>query len=402
VAGDVLGLLAALAAVLLSARILGAIARRLGQPSIIGEILAGVLLGPTVLGFAASTPWTDSVGTLAASLFLLAAGMEVDLPVLRKEVRTALAVGVTGILIPFGLGFAAATAAPVALALEPGDPTGGAIFFGIALSISALPVIVRTLMDLGLYRTGFGMAVVGAAVLDDLVGWLLFALLVSRFDSHAHAPWGPAGTALSIVLFSVFMLTVVRWGADRAIPRVVTRMGAGGVVLLAVVMALASGAWLRWSGGEAIFGAFLTGIALGSSEHVPARSRALISGSVERVFSPLFFGMIGLRVDFARHFDGELCLLVIAIACTAKVLGCSLGARLAGMPARRAWAFGFAMNSRGAMEIVLGVLALEAGIIGPRLLVALVVMAIVTSLVAGPAITRLLGPGSPAGSRAPG
>jgi Kef-type K+ transport system membrane component KefB len=399
--GDALGLLAALAAVLLVARGLGLIATRLGQPAVAGEILAGVLLGPTVLALVPPTPSIDLVGRISVSLFLLGAGMEVDLSTLRRELRTALAVGVGGILFPFALGFAVASLAPAALALETGDSTGGAIFFGIAMSISALPVIVRTLMNLGLYRTDFGMAVVAAAVLDDLVGWMLFALLLARLGTPVHAGWGPAGTVLSEAVLAVAMLTVVRRGADRALPSIAPRVGGVGVLFLAVALALAAGAWARWSGGQAMFGAFLAGIALGDSEHVPQRTRSMLSGCVENVFGPLFFGMIGLKVDFALHFDGRLCLLVISLACVAKLLGCSVGARLAGMPARRAWAFGFAMNSRGAMEIVLGVLALDAGIIGPRLLVALVVMALVTSLAAGPAIRRLLGPAAPAPRLAP-
>ncbi len=383
-----------LVAVIVAARVLGAVAKRLGQPAVAGEILAGVLLGPSVFGWVSAMPSIDLAGKFAAGLFLFVAGMEVDLSAVRRERRTALTVGISGLAFPFALGFAVAWLAPGAL--EFGASAGranGAIFFGIALSISALPVIARTLMNLGLYRTSFGMTVIAAAVIDDLVGWVLFALVVSRVASDVHEGPGPYWTLPLVLALAALMLTVVRRGADRALPGATLRVGAGGVAALAALLALATGLCAHWIGVHAMFGAFLAGIALGDSANLPARARSILGGSVENVFAPLFFGSIGLKVDFVRNFDARLCIVVLALACAAKLLGCSIGARLAGMPPRRAWALGFAMNSRGAMEIVLGLLALDAGLIGPRMLVALVVMAIVTSLMAGPAIKRLLGTG---------
>jgi Kef-type K+ transport system membrane component KefB len=388
---DALRLAATIGLVVVVARLLGGLARRLKQPAVAGEIVAGVLLGPTLLGWAAPSPTLEALGRVAAGLFLLAAGMEVDLSTLRRERRTAAYVGLAGLALPCSLGFAVAWAAPETFGFHASDRADGALFFGIALSISALPVIARTLMNLGLYRTDFGVAVIAAAVLDDVVGWSLFALLVARLPAEAVRGLGPAWTLPLVAALVVVMLTVVRHGADRALPRIAPRVGAVGVVALSSVLAFAVGAVAHWSGVHAMFGAFLVGIALGDSAHLPARSRSLLGGAVDGFVAPLFFGAIGLKVDFARHFDGALCALVLGIACAAKVLGCALGARVAGMPPRRAWAFGFAMNSRGAMEIMLAMLALEAGLIGPPMLVALVLMAVVTSLMAGPVVRALLG-----------
>jgi Kef-type K+ transport system membrane component KefB len=381
--------------VVLAARLLGATARRFRQPAVAGEILAGVVLGPSGLGLAGPSPTLDFVARFAVGLFLLSAGMEVDLSTVRREGRTAVVIGVAGLAFPFALGFAVASLAPDVLSIEPRAPTNGAIFFGIAMAISALPVIARTLMNLSLYRTDFGMTVIAAAVLDDIVGWSLFALLVARVSGASDDGLGVAWTIPLVVILAALMLTIVRRGIDRTLPSVSGRAGAGGVVAVAASVALVVGLLAQWIGVHAVFGAFLTGIAFGDSCHMPDRSRAILGGAVERLFAPLFFGSIGLEVNVARDFDPRLCAVVLGLACAGKLLACSLGARLAGIPPRRAWAFGFAMNSRGAMEIVLGMLALDAGLIGPPLFVALVLMALVTSVASGPAIARLLGPTIP-------
>jgi Kef-type K+ transport system membrane component KefB len=380
-----------LAAVVLVARLLGALARRLKQPAVAGEILAGVLLGPSLTGLVATSSAADVAARIAVGVFLLAAGMEVDLSTVRRERRTSLFVGVSGLAVPFALGFATAWFAPDLLAVGGrGDRVSGAIFFGIALSISALPVIARTLMDLGLFRTSFGMTVIAAAVLDDVVGWVLFALLVARFGGAEGNGPGPAWTLPLVLILAVVMLTVVRRGIDGALPRAAPRLGTGGVVAAALLLAGAAGLAAHWAGVHAMFGAFLAGIALGDSKHLPEKPRVVLTRSVDGFFAPLFFGSIGLKVDVAHAFDPALCALVLGLACAAKLVGCSTGARLAGMAPRRAWALGFALNSRGAMEIVLGVLALDAGLIGAPMLVALVLMALVTSVVSGPAIRHLL------------
>jgi Kef-type K+ transport system membrane component KefB len=392
----------AVLAIIVGARVLGAVARRLGQPAVVGELVAGIVLGPGVLGVLAPSAALDVVGTIAASGFLLAAGLEVRLSSLRSEVRSSVAVGLGGIAFPLALGFAAAKFAPASLALEGSDATGGAMFVGIALSISALPVIVRTLMDLRLHGTGFGTAVLAAAMFDDLVGWLLFALLLGRFQAGLPGAWNPWATVAAELVLAVLMVTVVRVAMNRMLAGAGPRFGPTGAVLAAVLLACAAGAWAGFSGGSVLFGALLAGVAVGDGAHVPKASRSFLASAAGLVFGPLFFGMMGLKVDFVRHFDLRLCLLVLALACVAKVVGCWAGARLVGIPGRRALAFGFAMNSRGAMGIVLGLAALEAGIIGPRLLVALVAMAVITSVMAGPCIRMALRGAGEEGGDAPG
>jgi mannitol/fructose-specific phosphotransferase system IIA component (Ntr-type) len=164
----------------------------------------------------------------------------------------------------------------------------------------------------------------------------------------------------------------------------------GGVLGFAVTMGLLGAAFTEFAGIHAIFGAFLVGVALGDSSHLSERTRVMIDEFVSFIFAPLFFASIGLKVNFVTHFDLPLVLMVLLVATVGKLFGAVLGARWGGFPTRERWAIGFAMNARGAMEIILGTLALEAGIIRQRLFVALVVMAIVTSAVGGPLIRRVL------------
>jgi mannitol/fructose-specific phosphotransferase system IIA component (Ntr-type) len=160
----------------------------------------------------------------------------------------------------------------------------------------------------------------------------------------------------------------------------------------ALILALLGATVTEWIGIHAIFGAFLVGVAAGDSSHLRERTRVTIDQFVSFIFAPLFFASIGLKVNFLTHFDFSLVLTVLLIACVGKLSGGTLGARWGGMSSREAWAVGFAMNSRGAMEIILGTLALEAGIIRQSLFVALIIMAIVTSMMSGPVMRIILRP----------
>lgn len=386
------------------ARILGELARRFHQPAILGELLAGVLLGPTVFGtllpewqgwlFPLSGPNTvvlDAIGSLAIVLFLLVAGMEVDLSIVWRQGRAALKVGVLGTVIPFVFGLLGAWLVPTALGRQAdADPLIFALFLATAMAISALPVIAKTLMDLDLYRTDLGMVVVSAAIFNDLIGWTVFALILGMLGTHG-AGLSIGATLASTLCYAIGMLTVGRWLMHRALPALQAYTHyPGGVLGFAVTVALFGSALTEFIGIHAIFGSFLVGVALGSSPHLQERTRMMIDEFVSFIFAPVFFASIGLRVNFATHFDLSLVLLVLALACAGKLLGAVLGARWGGMTLRDQWAVGFAMNARGAMEIILGTLALEAGIIRQRLFVALVVMAIVTSAAGGPLIRRIL------------
>jgi Kef-type K+ transport system membrane component KefB/mannitol/fructose-specific phosphotransferase system IIA component (Ntr-type) len=383
-----------------AARLLGEIAQRLHQPAVLGELLAGVLLGPTVFGnlMPEWQAWLfpptgnnaivlDAIGSLAIVLFLLVAGLEVDLSIVWRQGRTALKVGVLGTAIPFAFGLAGAYFMPGAFGRQQdADPTVFALFLATAMAISSLPVIAKTLMDLNLYRTDLGMVVVSAAIFNDLIGWTIFAIILGMI-SEQGAGSGVATTIGLTLLFAVLMLTVGRWLVNRALPLLQAYAHwPAGVLGFIVTLGLLGAAFTESIGIHAIFGSFLVGVALGESKHLQERTRVMIEEFVSIIFAPVFFASIGLRVNFATQFDWPLVTLVLILACVGKLVGAYFGARWGGMSTRDRWAVAFAMNSRGAMEIILGLLALEAGVIHQRLFVALVVMAIVTSAISGPLI----------------
>lgn len=395
----------ALGVLLASGRLLGELAQRFGQPAVVGELLAGVLLGPTVMGrvwpeftltlFPASGLRADvleGLTTLSVALFLMSAGIDVQFSTIWRRGKTSLSVAIAGFAFPFALAFAAAWFVPFNLGCEPdANPRIFALFFAAAISISALPVIARTLMDLDLYRSDLGMIVIAAAVFNDLLGWMVFAVTLGLLDGGANPFLSASATILFTLLSAAVMLTLGRWLLHRVLPWIQAHATwPGGVMGFAVSLALLAAAVTEWIGIHAIFGAFLVGVAIGDSSHLRPQTRHTIHDFVSCIFGPLFFASVGLHVDFAAKFDLPIVLTVLLIACVGKILGCGLAGRLAGMDWRASWAVGFAMNARGAMEIILGLLALESGLIRQRMLVALVIMAVVTSLMAGPAIQRLL------------
>ena len=383
---------------LASARFLAEVAIRFRQPAILGEIMAGILLGPTVLGVLAPDiqsflfPSTGHLSlarqgltTLAITLFLLLAGMEVNLSSVWKQGKISLIVSFFGMVIPFSIGFISAWYVPYFFgAQNDNSHLVFALFMGTAMSISALPVIAKTMMDLNLYRSDFGMVIISAAIIDDIVGWIIFAVILGMMGGRSPEGMTVSQTILLTLIFAVFMLTIGRWLLDRILPWLQAHASwPGGILGFALSCTLFCAAFTEWIGIHAVFGAFLFGVALGDSRHLRERTRATIDQFVSFFFAPFFFASIGLKENFVANFDWQLVVIIFIIATIGKVFGCSWGARLAGVMPRESWAIGFGMNARGAMEIILGLLALQEGVIGDRTFVALVIMALLTSMMSG-------------------
>ncbi|MGA7121005.1 MAG: cation:proton antiporter [Polyangiaceae bacterium] len=406
---DVLVFLVALAALLASARLLGELARALQMPPVIGEMAAGIVLGPSLLGRIAPNAqrWLFPIGppasmiggytTIAVVLLLVVVGLEVDLGVVRRRGRSALATGLLGIALPVASGVALGLLLPDSDLVDPSRRTIVALVLGVALSISALPVIAKTLLDLGLFKSDIGLLVMAAAMIDDLLGWLALSLLLvpARSTTFDFASFG-----LTLALGGTFvagMLTAGRRVIDFVLRRL-SRSGAaapGRVLSLVMVVALLAASATNAIGLHAVFGGFIAGLTLGRSARVNARTRTVIEDFVNYVFAPVFFASIGLRIDFVNGFDAPLCLLVFLAATLPKLVGCTIGARFGGSSAgrlgwRQAIAVGFGMNARGAMGIILAAIARDAGLLSDRMFVALVVMALSTSLLSGPAMKWLL------------
>jgi len=399
---DVLVFLLALSALLASARLLGELGRALGLPLVAGELAAGILLGPTALGRVAPGVygWLFPSGTvdgmigayttIAVVLLLVVVGVEVDLGVLRRRGRTALATGLLGIVLPAACGIVLGLLLPEADLVDPSRRITFALLLGVALSISALPVIAKTLLDLGLFKSDVGLLVMSSAMIDDLVGWLALSLLIGPMRGSALDFTSFFRVSVLAAMFVVAMLVVGRKAIDEVLARVDGAGAPGRVLSLVILIALLSASATNALGLHAVFGGFIAGLTVGGSSRVNARTRMVVQDFVTNVFAPVFFAAVGLRVDFVRFFDVRLCLLMLAIATLPKVLGCTLGSRIGGLKWREATAVGFGMNARGAMGIVLAVIAREAGLLKDQMFVALVVMALVTSLTSGPAMKWLL------------
>lgn len=402
---DVLFFLLSLAVLLGSARLLGEMFAKIGFPAVAGEIAAGILIGKTVLGRVAPGAFTwlfpagsaetmlSSYTTVAVVMLLVVAGFEIDLAIVRRTGRLVVWTAVPGVVLPFLLGFGVGMILPDADLADPSRRMLHALFLGVALSISALPVIAKTLLDLGLMKTEFGLLVLSAAVFNDFVGWIAFSALARAFSLKDGAGSGHfAVTAGLTVVFVLAAIVVVRPLFDRALAHMATpqESASGRVLSIVMVLALVGAAATEALGMHAVFGGFVMGIAVGDSKHLREHTRQVVQEFVTNVFTPVFFATMALRVDFLAAIDLRITLLILSISCVGKVIGCGLGARLGGLGAREAMAVGFGMNSRGAMEILLSGLALEAGIINQRVFVALVLMALVTSMISGPAMSRLL------------
>jgi Kef-type K+ transport system membrane component KefB len=392
-------------AVLLSAsRFLGELARRLGLPLVFGELAAGIFLGPTVFGRAmpAAQRWLFPPGvpqhmlsgytTLGVVLLLVVAGLEVNLGIVRRRGRSALLTSILGIAMPLAGGVLLGVLLPDSDLVRPDHRTLFALFLGVALSISALPVIAKTLLDLGLFKTDVGLLVMAAAMINDLVGWLGFSVLLGPMQGGAI----DLRSVLYVIALTLGFVLAALLVARPLLGKLIVRLqadhhsGPRRVLSLIVLLALFGASFTQWIGIHAVFGGFVVGVAVGDTPQLKERTRVIVHEFVTNIFAPVFFASLGLRADFVKSFDLRLCLLVFLIASAAKVIGCTIGARAGGLRWRPAAAVGFGLNARGAMEIILALLALEAGLVREQVFVALVVMALATSLVSGPTMKLML------------
>lgn len=396
---DVVHLLIQLSAMLVMGRIFAEFARKIKQPAVIGEIIAGIILGPTVLGmlqpgwFEALFPPDSGSGIVlsgfvqvAVVMLLFIAGLEVDLHIVMQQGRQALTTSVFGLIIPFSIGFSFPFFFSEFFGISDSADARWifALFMGTAMAITALPVIVRILMDLNMFRSKIGLLVVASAMVDDLVGWLIFSVILGLIGKE-NGSMPLINTIILTIGYAAFMITIGRGLLNRLLPWVNKNLAwPGGVLSISLALCFLAGAFTEYIGIHAIFGAFIMGVALGDSEHFSERAKEIVHQFINNIFAPLFFVSIGLRVNFITNFDLLLTLAIIAIAFTGKIIGSGLGARIGGFSWRESLAAGFGMNARGAMEIILGLIALENNLINEKVFVSLVIMALVTSMTSGP------------------
>src|SRR3954470_5685798 len=399
-------LLLSISTMLIVSRIFAELGKRYKLPVVMGELIVGIILGPTVLGmicpqlfnylfpFHGNIPIAlDGIFSLSVIMLLFVAGMEVQLPMVLKQGKVAIYTSMFSVVLPFITGFAVAWYFPDIFHIQNDHDARllFALFLGTALSISALPVIARILMDMNIFQTNIGMVIIASAMFNDLIGWLIFSLVLSLTNKTNHQYINLGYTIAYIIGFGIFMLTIGKKIIDKALPWIQTKLSwPGGVLSISLGICLLSAAFTESIHIHAILGAFIAGIAVGDSVHLREQAREIIHQFVTNFFAPLFFVSIGLKVNFIENFDLLIVVIVLVLAFVGKVIGASAGARLGGMTRNHALAVGFGMNARGAMEIILGTLALNAGLISKPIFVALVIMALVTSLSSGPLMKKFI------------
>ncbi len=386
------------------ARFTGEALKYVKQPIVVGEIIAGIILGPTIFGslfpeifhqLFDGSPATNAalqgMIILGVVMLLLVSGLEIDLNLVIRQGKTTLLISLMGIIFPFAIGFSAAYFFPEWMGIKDiSMRLAFALFIGTALSITALPVVARTLMDLNIYKTEIGFLIIASAMFNDLVGWIIFSVILGMIGQNSHSP-DLTMLVIVVVSFVLFMLLIGRKIINHFLPFLQKfTSGPGGILNFIFVFGFLGAAFTEYIGIHAIFGAFIVGIAIGDSVHLKEDTREVIQQFVTNIFAPLFFVSIGLHVNFIDNFDLGVVSIFIVLAFIGKVIGCGLGAYLGGMSKEESLAIGFGMNSRGAMEIVLGTLAYQAGLIHETVFVALVIMALVTSIVSAPIMNIFL------------
>ena len=394
-----------LIAIVASSRVFGVLFRRIGQPFVCGEIAAGLVLGPSLFGgmfptlfhriFDPSVSQIFSIlSQIGLMLLMFLIGLEFDFDHLRNNRGTALAISSAGILLPFTLGFLLGPFIHSTLHLG-GSWIHLSLFMAAAMSITAIPILGRIMVELNINRTRIGSLTISAAAADDASGWIILAMVTAL----ARSTFDPERVALMVletVGFAVFMLWIVRpllkkWTAYHLRTHQ-GKLSAGGLAITLIILFLAA-AVTNIIGIFSIFGAFFVGALLYDQREFREAIQRRIQDFVTVFFVPIFFTYTGLRTDIGTMAGGSLwvmCGLVLLTAFVGKFGGCSLAARLNGLPWREASMIGVMMNTRALMELIVINIGFELGIIPKSVFFMLVFMAVVTTYVTTPALRRLV------------
>lgn len=391
-------LLVQIGVILIAARVVGLLFRKLGQPQVMGEMVAGILLGPSLLGWLApgisvalfppgSLGFLNSLSQIGLLLFMFLVGTELNPQILRGRKHTAVLTSHVSIIIPFFLGTLLALYLYPRLSDERVAFTHFALFVGTAMSITAFPVLARILTERNLMRSRVGAVTIACAAVDDVTAWCILAgvVLLVRASSVAVPLWL---TVIGTALYVGFML----FGTRRALRRLEAIYRARGALtqdMMSVILllVLASGWVTERLGIHAFFGAFLIGVVMPKDQGFVHALREKLEGLAVVLLLPLYFAFTGLRTSIGLLRGADMwfyCGIIIVVAIAGKFGGATLSARLSGLRWREAGAIGILMNTRGLMELVILNIGLDIGVISPALFAMMVVMALVTTFMTTP------------------
>ncbi len=378
-------------------RVLGEVMQRVGQPAIMGQLLAGIILGPTVFGAlwpgaqhvifptaSADRQMLQAVSELGVLMLLLLTGMETDLALVKRVRRAAFLVSVAGIVIPFLCGYALGEILPLSLLPDPNRRLLTSLFLATALSISSVKIVAAVLREVDFLRRNLGQIILAAAILDDTIGWTILAF-IGGLAAEGKIVMGPllfsvCGTiaflAFCFTVGSRWVARIIRWTNDRF---TIEMPVISAILVLMISLALVT----NFIGVHTVLGAFVAGIMIGQSPILTEHIEEQLRGLIVALFMPVFFGVAGLSIDLRVLADPPLLgltVLFIVIASVGKLGGCYLGSRVARMNHPEALAVGFGMNARGSTEVILATIGLSMGLLNQTLFTIIVLMAVVTTL----------------------
>jgi Kef-type K+ transport system membrane component KefB/nucleotide-binding universal stress UspA family protein len=384
-------------------RLFGEAMVRIGQPSIMGQIIGGILLGPSLFGFllpsaqSAIFPdidtqkaMTDAVAQLGILFLLLLAGMETDLSLALRLRRAAAGVSLTGIVVPFTLGFGLGELLPASLLPDPDARLVTSLFLGTALSISSVKIVATVVREMDFMRRNVGQLIVASAIIDDTIGWVIIAVTFSLAKEGAVDLATLAKGVIGTILFMAFSFTIgrrlvfeiIRWTNDRfksdlpVLSAIIAIMGAMAIVTDAI-------------GVHTVLGAFVAGILVGQSPILTRQIEGQLRALTTALFMPVFFGLTGLHTDLSVLTDPSIMVLavgLIVIASLGKFGGAFAGAKFGGFSNAEAVALGCGMNARGSTEVIVASIGLSVGVLDERLFSVIVAMAVVTTMAMPPTL----------------
>ncbi|MDQ3932460.1 MAG: cation:proton antiporter [Actinomycetota bacterium] len=389
------------ALLLLVARTLGEVVRRFGLPSVVGELLAGFVLGHTLFGnlfpraFEAVFPQTtqqfhliEVIMWVGVIMLLVLTGLETDTELIVRKGKGAAAISIGGIVIPFLTGAALGFVLPQEFLARPDQRFVFALFIGTAMSISAIPVIAKILMEMNVIRRDLGQITLAAGMIDDTAGWILLSV-VAGLASSGTVSFGSAGMAiLSVLIIFVLAFTLGRRFVRWAMRMLDVHLGGDMVMITGLmVIALLFGSLTHLLHLEAVLGAFIAGILVGEVKRFDHRLQHIFEQLTLGVFAPVFFAMSGIRVnlaELARPTTALVAAAVLAVAILGKFVGVYAGAKVSRMGHWEALSLGAAMNARGAIEIIVATIGLSLGVLTLPMYSIILMISIVTSIMAPP------------------
>jgi Kef-type K+ transport system membrane component KefB/nucleotide-binding universal stress UspA family protein len=400
-------LIAQIALLIAVGRGLGEIMQRIGQPSVIGELLGGLLLGPSVFGWLWPTAQhaifppspeqkalIEGLAQFGILLLLLLTGMETDLKLVRKVGRPAFFISVAGIVVPFACGFALGQALPDSLLPHPEARLVASLFLGTALSISSVKIVAVVVREMNFMRRNLGQIIVATAVLDDTIGWIIIAVIFSLASSGHLDVMSLAKAVGGTLVFLAVSLTIgrrlvfklIRWTNDNLV-------SSAAVITMIILLMSAMAMTTHLIGVHTVLGAFVAGVLVGESPILTGQIDERLRGLISSLFMPVFFGLAGFSADLTVLKDPTLLMLtgaLILIASFGKFGGAFVGGAMGGLSGRESLALASGMNARGSTEVIIATIGLSMGVLSQNMFTMIVTMAVITTMAMPPMLRAAL------------